>query len=138
MTQQFAIRQIYLKDLSFQAPAGASIFTESWSPQIKVDMQVGHSGIAGGLTEVVVTLSVVASNAGGTAFMVEVMQAGIFQISGYEGDALDRILLGKCPTILFPYAREAIESVLMKGRFPALILDPIDFEAKWAAKAGLA
>ena len=27
MTQSFAIRQIYLKDMSYQAPTGAAIFT---------------------------------------------------------------------------------------------------------------
>ena len=129
MAQEFQIRQIYLKDLSFQAPMGASLFVEGWSPSVKVDMNVGHNGLGGDLTEVVLNLSVVATSGGGTAFMIEAVQAGIFHITGYDAAERDRILLGKCPAILLPYAREAIDSVLMKGRFPALILDPIDFEA---------
>ena len=133
MTQTFLIRQLYLKDLSYQAPTGAAIFTQDWSPQVKIDVKVSHSAVPGGLTEVVLTLAVVGTSAGATVFMVEVMQAGVFAVSGYDGEALDRLLLGTCPTILLPYAREAIDSVLMKGRFPALILDPIDFEANWRA-----
>jgi len=131
VTQTFVIRQIYLKDLSYQAPTGADIFTRDWAPKVKVDVKVAHAAVPGGLTEVVLTLSVVGTNAGMTVFMVEVMQAGVFLIDGYEGEALDRLRLGTCPTQLLPYAREAIDSVLMKGRFPALILDPIDFESNW-------
>ena len=133
MTQQFAIRQIYLKDTSYQAPTGAAIFTQEWTPQVKVDMNVTHETIAGGLTEVVLTISVVTMSAGSTAYMIEVMQAGIFQMSGYTADQMEKIILAKCPTILLPYARETVDTLLMKGRFPALILDPIDFEANLPA-----
>lgn len=131
MTEQFTPRQIYLKDLSFQVPSGASIFTDAWKPQVKIDVKVSHAQVQGGLTEVVLTISVVGANNGSTAFMIEVLQAGIFQVSGFSGEALDRILLGKCPALLLPYAREVIDSTLMRARFPALILDPIDFEANW-------
>ena len=131
MTGQFTIQQIYLKDLSFQAPSGASIFTGDWAPKVKVDMKVGHAPVQGGLTEVVLTLSLVGTNGGATAFMIEILQAGIFAISGFSGEELDKLLLGKCPAILLPYAREAIDSLLMRARIPALILDPIDLESRW-------
>ena len=131
MTEQFTPRQIYLKDLSFQVPSGASIFTDAWKPQVKIDVKVSHAQVQVGLTEVVLTISVVGTNNGSTAFMIEVLQAGIFQVTGFSGEALDRLLLGKCPALLLPYAREVIDSTLMRARFPALLLDPIDFEANW-------
>lgn len=133
MTEQFSIQQIYLKDLSFQVPSGATIFVDQWAPQLKADVKVSHSTLPGGLVEVILTIAVVATNNGSTAFMVEVFQAGIFQIAGFEGDDLDRMLRAKCPAILLPYARETVDTVLMKGRFPALILDPIDFDGNWLA-----
>jgi len=133
MTQQFAIRQIYLKDMSYQAPTGAALFTREWAPEVKVDVKVTHEAIAGGLTEVVLSISVVAMSAGSTAYMIEVLQAGVFQLTGFNADQAERIILAKCPTILLPYARETIDTILMKGRIPALILDPIDFEANLPA-----
>ena len=133
MSQSLTIRQIYLKDLSFQAPSGAAIFTHEWAPEVKVDIKVAHEALPGGLTEVVLTVSVVSTSAGKTAFMIEIMQAGVFQITGVEGAQLDRVLLARCPEILLPYARESVDTVLMKGRFPALILAPIDFEANMAS-----
>lgn len=132
MSRPFHIRQIYLKDLSFQAPSGAAIFTQEWQPQIKVDMKTQNEPLPGNLTEVVLTMSVVATSAGRTAFMIEVIQAGIFQIAETSGPAFDRIVGALCPEALLPYAREAIDSTLMKGRFPPLIIDPIDFEASLA------
>ncbi len=129
MAQQFTIRQIYLKDMSYQAPSGAAIFTQEWQPEVKVDVKVAQEALSGGLTEVVLTISIVAKSAGTTAFLIEIMQAGVFHIAGYDLTQFDRLVRGKCPTILFPYAREAIDNIIMKGRFPALILDPIDFEA---------
>ncbi|MBP2157918.1 MULTISPECIES: protein-export chaperone SecB [Asticcacaulis] len=130
MPRPFHIRQIYLKDLSFQAPSGAAIFTQEWQPQIKVDMKTQHEAIPGNLTEVVLTMSIIATSAGRTAFMIEAIQAGIFQIAETSGPAYDRIVGALCPEVLLPYAREAIDNVLMKGRFPPLIIDPIDFEAQ--------
>jgi preprotein translocase subunit SecB len=134
VSRPFHIRQIYLKDLSFQAPLGAAIFTQEWQPQIKVDMKTQHEAIPGNLTEVVLTMSIVATSAGRTAFMIEVIQAGIFQIGETSGPAFERIVGALCPEALLPYAREAIDSTLMKGRFPPLIIDPIDFEASLASR----
>ena len=38
--------------------------------------------------------------------------------------------------VLFPYAREAVDSVVIKGSFPALMLAPVNFDAVYAqAKA---
>ena len=34
-----------------------------------------------------------------------------------------------CPNILFPYAREAIASMIQKGGFPEFVLQPINFDA---------
>ncbi|HUH36551.1 MAG TPA: protein-export chaperone SecB, partial [Spongiibacteraceae bacterium] len=36
--QQFALQRIFVKDLSFESPLGAKVFTQQWKPQIKVDL----------------------------------------------------------------------------------------------------
>jgi preprotein translocase subunit SecB len=33
------------------------------------------------------------------------------------------------PTILFPYAREAVDNLVVKGGFPALMIAPVNFDA---------
>ena len=60
---------------------------------------------------------------------MEVQQAGIFFIAGFEGEDLRRILGTEAPNILFPYARESIDSICVKGGFPAVMLAPVNFDA---------
>jgi preprotein translocase subunit SecB len=37
-----------------------------------------------------------------------------------------------CPNILFPYAREALDNMVVRGSFPALMLQPVNFDALYA------
>ncbi len=92
-------------------------------------MKTTQNAVGGNLIEVTLTISVLTTTAGDTAYMIEAIQAGIFEIKAVSDQEREHILRVKCPGILFPYAREAIEGVIMRGRMPALILDPIDFEA---------
>jgi len=81
---------------------------------------------------VVLHISVHAQVEGRSVFLVELDQAGLFTISGY-GDEDQRRLLGIfCPNTLFPYAREAVSSLVTRGGFPPLLLQPINFEAVYA------
>jgi preprotein translocase subunit SecB len=42
---------------------------------------------------------------------------------------LDPLLGIACPTILFPYLREAISDLVIRGGFPPVLLAPVSFEA---------
>ncbi len=46
-----------------------------------------------------------------------------------DGNQLAHCLGAFCPNILFPYARETISSLVVKGTFPQLNLAPINFDA---------
>mgnify|MGYP000994955998 CR=1 FL=1 len=74
-----------------------------------------------------VTLTVTVD--GMTAYIVEVQQAGIFVVQGIEGGHLAQALSAFCPNLLFPYLRETIDSVVVKGSFPAMMLAPVNFDA---------
>ena len=129
MSQEFAIRRIYIKDVSFEAPGGAHTFTQAWDPEVKVDVDVALDTLGDTTFEVTLILTVVMRNAGETAFMIEVLQSGIFHVSGYDEATRHRILHTVCPNALFPYAREVIDGLAVKGSFPALMLEPVNFEA---------
>ena len=61
-------------------------------------------------------------------FLVEVSQAGVFAIRGITPDQAQPVLAVHCPTVLFPYAREAIADATMRAGFPPVQLAPINFE----------
>ena len=128
--QQFAVQRIYTKDLSFESPATPEVFKKQWQPQVSVDLNTKSSAIdSEGNYEVVLSLTITAKVEEETAFLIEVQQAGIFFVSGIEGDDLRRILATAAPNILFPYARETIDSACVKGAFPALMIAPVNFDA---------
>jgi preprotein translocase subunit SecB len=79
--------------------------------------------------EVVLTITVTAKIEEKSAFLVEVQQAGIFFTSGIDAESLKQILATVAPNILFPYAREAIDNLVVKGGFPPLMLAPVNFDA---------
>lgn len=128
--RQFALQKIYSKDLSFEAPGTPGVFRKTWQPEVSVDLNTKHSAIdAEGNYEVVLAMTVTAQVEGETAFLIEVHQAGIFLARGIEGEELRRLLGTAAPNILFPYVRETIDSVCLKGSFPPLMLAPVNFDA---------
>ena len=128
--QQFVMQRIYAKDLSFESPATPGVFKKQWQPKISVDLNTKSEKVdEEGNFEVVLTVTITAKLDEETAFLVEVQQAGIFFITGIEGENLRRVLATAAPNILFPYARENIDSVCVKGGFPAVMLAPVNFDA---------
>lgn len=127
--QQFVLQRVFLKDLSFESPGGPNIFRKEYKPQVNVDLRTTSNNIEGDNFEVVLTITITAKLEEETAFLCEVQQAGIFFVSGLQGEEMRRILAIYCPNVLFPYARETIDNVVTKGTFPALMLAQINFEA---------
>ena len=62
-----------------------------------------------------------------TAFLVEIKQAGVFQVDGFTDTDLGGVLGAFCPETLFPFAREAVADMVNKGGFPQLLLAPVNF-----------
>jgi preprotein translocase subunit SecB len=129
---QFAIQRIYTKDLSFEAPNTPSIFMEKWEPQINVDLNSSADRLDEGLYDVNLQITVTAKLGDKTAYLVEIKQAGIFAISGFPEQELGGMLHSYCPNLLFPFAREAISSIISKASFPQMMLAPINFDALYA------
>lgn len=128
----FAIQRVYLKDLSFETPMGPEAFIKQFKPNIQQDLNIQATPLEGGLFEVVLLLTVTATIDDRAVFLVEVKQAGLFGIANIEGAALAQLINSTCPQILFPYAREAIDSTLTRGSFPPVMLPPINFDAVFA------
>ena len=127
---QISIQKIYLKDFSFESPHSPSVFTKpDWEPKTNLNLRSSHTPLNDDNHEVVLTLTVETKHQDNTLFLVELHQAGIFSITGYEGDDLAAILGSFCPNVLFPYARESIASMVSKGGFPEFILQPINFDS---------
>lgn len=128
-SQEFAIQRLYIKDVSYEAPHMPAILTGDWQPTLNVNLQTKAAKLEDKIFEVLLIVTVTAQLKEQTAFLVEVQQAGIFTLQGFESAELEHRLNSFCPNILFPYAREFISDMVVRGGFPALYLTPINFDA---------
>ncbi|MGL4475207.1 MAG: protein-export chaperone SecB [Shewanella sp.] len=129
---QFQIQRIFTKDVSFETPNSPNVFQKEWQPEVKLDLDTRSNKLADDVFEVILSLTVTATNGDETAFLCEVQQAGIFSVSGLTEPQLAHSLGAYCPNILFPYARELVGSLVARGTFPQLNLAPVNFDALFA------
>jgi preprotein translocase subunit SecB len=131
--KKIAIQKIYIKDFSFESPQAPLVFTEGkWDPKTNLNLRSTHSAGNGELHEVVLTITLETKHEDKTLFLIELQQAGLFQIAGYTEQEFAAVVGSFCPNLLFPYAREAISGMVSRGGFPELLLQPINFDALYA------
>jgi preprotein translocase subunit SecB len=128
----FGIEKLYVKDLSLELPNAPQIFTEKEAPQVAIEISNTASRLEEGVYEVVLTITLTAKVGEKTAFLIEVAQAGIFQVRNVPEENLEIIFSITCPNILFPYAREVVSDASVRAGFPPVVLSPINFEALYA------
>lgn len=131
---QFALQRIYLSDVSFEAPNSPEVFMMNEKPHVDVKLDTSNRKINDELYEVTVKITAQVTFGEKTAFLAEVQQSGAFRVVGIEGDGLEHTLGAFCPNILFPYARESVDGLVVKGGFPPLMIAPVNFEAIFAER----
>jgi len=127
--QELVLQSIYIKDASFEAPLGPNLQVSEWNPQFGMNMNTTGTLLADNMHEVVLTITLEAKIADKVAYLVEVKQAGVFLIRGYSEDETRRIVASFCPGVLFPYVRQAVSDLILKGGFPPFLLPPVNFDA---------
>ena len=128
--RQVALQKFYVKDASVEVPLAPQVFTRPWQPQVDVNVGTSVQPLGDDQFNLVLTVTVTAKLGEDVAFLVEVQQAGIFVVRGFTNEnERAAILAGYCPSLLFPFAREAVSDFVQKAGFPQLLLQPINFEA---------
>lgn len=127
--QNFSIARIFIKDLSLESPKAPQIFEKEWNPKLNLEVDVTNEKLKDTVYQVILKLGVSVQTDDKMAFLIEVQQAGVFVVQGFDEKTVDHILGSMCPNILFPYARETVDSLAVRATFPAPMLAPINFDA---------
>lgn len=125
----FGIEKVYVKDMSLEIPNAPEVFLQRETPQVGIELSNSAKKLEEGLFDVTITVTVTSKIEDKTVFLVEVAQAGIFQVRNIPEQNLEGLLAVACPNILFPYAREAVSDLVVRAGFPPVLLNPINFEA---------
>ena len=129
---QLTVERIYLRDVSFESPLTPDVFAREWQPRVQLDINSRNRALDDLRHEVVLSLSLEAKLGDEVVMIVEVQQAGIFHLSGMDDEVRLQALGTACPTVLFPYLRETVDSLAVKGTFPPMMLAPMNFDALYA------
>jgi preprotein translocase subunit SecB len=129
---QVAIQKIYVKDASFEAPNAPMIFQDPGQPNIQLNLNQKVQTIGDNVYEVVLTVTLTCKINDKTAYLAEVQQAGIFGMMGFDQATLHAMLGTFAPNALFPYARQAISTLVLDGGFPPFVLQPVNFDQIYA------
>lgn len=126
--------KIYVKDMSIEVPHAPGIFLEQDTPELETQLNINASNFAEGLYEVVVTATVSTKLKDKIVFLVELGQAGIFQIRNFPADQIDPLVGIHCASVLYPYLRANMADLITRAGFPALHMPNVNFEAFYAQR----
>src|ERR1700678_2310945 len=130
---QVSLQSVYLKDCSYESPNGPRLpSNQPWEPKFQLNMNTSTEELSPEAREVLLTVTVEAKQGDLTLYLVEVKQAGLFTIAGASVEDLKRLVGSFCPGVLFPYAREVISDLIVKGGFPNFLLPLVNFDALFA------
>ncbi|MEA3638366.1 MAG: protein-export chaperone SecB [Lamprobacter sp.] len=132
--RQFALRSIYIKDLSYEAPNAPEIFRQEWKPETSLHLDIKLTSLSEDTHEIMLRVTVTTKVGEQTAYLIEVQQAGIISVAGFAQEELGPLFYVYCPSLLFPYARQAVSDLVVKGGFPHLVLQHVSFDAIYAQK----
>lgn len=123
------LQRIYVKDISLEVPNSPQIFTQEWQPKVDAHINTNSREMQNDIYESILKIEITAKNNSKVAFIIDVTQCGSFLLKNLTKDELMQTLGVTCPNTLFPYARETIDNLLMKGGMPPLHLAQINFHA---------
>ena len=127
----FQIQRVYLKEASLEQPNSPAILLEQEQPSVDIQLGMESKPVAEGVFEVSVTATVHTKIKDKTVFLVEVKQAGIFEVRNLAQEQLGQILGIACPKIVYPYLRGNVADLIQRGGFPPVHLSEINFQAMY-------
>ena len=127
----FQIQRVYMKEASLEQPNSPAILLEQEQPSVDIQLGVEAQQAAEGLFEVSVSATVTTKIKDKTVFLVEVKQAGIFEIRNIPADQMQAVMGIACPQIIYPYLRGNVADVITRAGFPPVHLAEINFQAMY-------
>lgn len=127
----FQIQRVYLKEASMEQPNSPSILLEQEQPSVDIQLGIEANPVAEGVFEVSVTATVHTKIKDKTVFLVEVKQAGIFEVRNLPQEQMGPIMGIACPQIVYPYLRGNVADLIQRSGFPPVHLSEINFQAMY-------
>jgi preprotein translocase subunit SecB len=130
---EFNINHLYVLDVSCEVIKPMHKLAK-WQPDAKISRECSHKLVDENEYEVVLKVKVDVTSDNTQALIVEIQQAGSFLLKNFTEKQIEHLLESYCPSILLPYARQALSAQVIQAGFPPLFLPPVDFESEFLNK----
>jgi preprotein translocase subunit SecB len=130
----FNLEKVYVKDMSIEVPNAPEIFLEQESPTLETQLNIDAKGFSDNMVDISVTATVTTRVKDKVVFLVEVVQAGIFQVSGIPPEQMDALIGIHGAATVYPYLRANVADQITRAGFPPLHLPQVNFEALYAQR----
>lgn len=131
----FSVQRIYVKSSLFEsAMLTSDLLTTIVTPVIDMQAQLNVAARSNDMHEAVLTLQVTAKLEGSLLWRMQLQQAGLYKLEGFQEEGIKRVLNGYCMNQLYPYAAASISAMAVQGGFPPVYLAPMNFEALYLEK----
>ena len=117
----FSLDKIYVKDISLEVPNAPKIFLNREQPNIELNINFTTEQVEDGVFQTVIHAEVNAKIGEEQMFLIELDQAGIFQMKNIPVEQIDLIKNIECPNMLFPYLREVVTDLTTRAGFLPVI-----------------
>jgi preprotein translocase subunit SecB len=123
----FSLDKIYVKDISLEIPNAPKIFLNREQPNIELNISFNSEELDTGVYQTILHAVVNAKIGTEQMFLIEIDQAGIFQMKNLPAEQLDLLHNIECPNILFPFLRELVSDLTTRAGFLPVVLAPVNF-----------
>lgn len=124
----------YVKDCSFENPNAPESLISGWpAPDTQVQVSLSQSQINDNLFESALNFRIEAKNVKDNkmSFIIDLHYGALIGLQNIPAENIAPILAVEVPKLLFPFVREIVASLTMKGGYPPLYLTPINFESMY-------
>ena len=125
----FNIQRVYLKGTSLEMPNAPGIFIGQNEISMDLRLEPKRNVLADGVFEVVLHATLTATNPkdGKVWFLLEIEQAGIFELRNFPAEHMEGLLKVRCPAILHNYLRVQITDTLSRATLPQFMMPEFDW-----------
>ena len=117
----------YVKDLSVENPNAPQSYQWQDAPQLDVQFNINSQQIDAEIHEIELKITMVAKAEAGTAYMIDLVYAGLVGMRGLAPEQMHAFSYAECPRILFPFARRILADAVRDAGYAPILLEPIDF-----------
>ena len=128
----------YIKDLSFENPNAPTSLRSAGkaAPQMDVNVNLNLQKLDDkGLHEVVLNIEAKAKMDETILFIAELQYGVVCSVAAQVPQQhIHPLLMIEAPKLAFPFARQILCDAVIAGGYPAMMLNPVDFEGLYLAQ----